>query len=673
KMESVLKENDRLLKHALGVDIANIVVKDCMNVNCLTVDACEQCVTTESELKTDFIKKENYEMLLKQYHTLEKHCISLELNNQLNTEIFPRDNMSSSESAPTDDDKLYKLKEGNFKMLRIQDIEDMLLLLVQGKRVEDLQLGVKSYQKKLNLIKPDTYRSDLKRKEANTVYSSPRAKVDKPDKEKQPTKTSKAKGLTVLSEKSSEEDDDDDEVNMSKHDEDVNDQSDDNDQDDDDDNDQDDDDDDQNDDDYDDQDDNDDQIDDNDERTDSDNDGDDFIHPKFSTHDDEDKEEESFDPIVQTPSHDEDNDKDSHGMNVKGDEIDDEGANEDDDANKLHRDVNINLEGRDIQMADVQTTQLIEDSHVIVTPVNPEGIDSIFILHPPPTPIVPTLQQTLVPSPANDPSSSLQDLPNFRSLFGFDHRLKALEINFLEFMQSNQFAEAISLIRSIVDKYLDHRMNEAVKIIKEQVKEQVKAQVSKILPKIEKTINEQLEAEVLTRSSNSSKRSYVVAANLSEIELKKILIEKMETFVMNQLKVDTLTPELLAGPTYELIKGSCKSLVELKLFLEEVYKATTDQLDWNNLEEDLQLGVESYQKKINLTKPDTYRSNLKRKEAYTAYSNPRGFIYQNKDKQNRLIRIDELHKFSKDTLNDVQTAFDDRLKGIRMQYPPQTI
>nr|GEW84157.1 hypothetical protein [Tanacetum cinerariifolium] len=89
--------------------------------------------------------------------------------------------------------------------------------------------------------------------------------------------------------------------------------------------------------------------------------------------------------------------------------------------------------------------------------------------------------------------------------------------------------------------------------------------------------------------------------------------------------------------------------------------------------EDLQLGVESYQKKLNLTKPDTYRSDFKRKEAYTAYSNPRGFIYQNKDKQNRLMRIDELHKFSDGTLNDVQTALYDRLKGIRMKYLPQTI
>nr|GEY30080.1 hypothetical protein [Tanacetum cinerariifolium] len=83
--------------------------------------------------------------------------------------------------------------------------------------------------------------------------------------------------------------------------------------------------------------------------------------------------------------------------------------------------------------------------------------------------------------------------------------------------------------------------------------------------------------------------------------------------------------------------------------------------------------VESYQKKLNLIKPDTYRSDHKCKEAYTAYSNPKGFIYQNKDKQNRLMRIDELHKLSDGTPNDVRTALDDRLKGIRMQYRPQTI
>nr|GFB63826.1 reverse transcriptase zinc-binding domain-containing protein [Tanacetum cinerariifolium] len=97
KMENVLKENDRLLTKALSVEIVNIVVHDYVNFDCLNVDTCAHCVTTESEIKTDFIKKECYETLLQQYHTLETHCISLEVNNQLNTEIFQRDTVSSSE------------------------------------------------------------------------------------------------------------------------------------------------------------------------------------------------------------------------------------------------------------------------------------------------------------------------------------------------------------------------------------------------------------------------------------------------------------------------------------------------------------------------------------------------------------------------------------------------
>nr|GFC24053.1 hypothetical protein [Tanacetum cinerariifolium] len=53
-------------------------------------------------------------------------------------------------------------------------------------------------------------------------------------------------------------------------------------------------------------------------------------------------------------------------------------------------------------------------------------------------------------------------------------------------------------------------------------------------------------------------------------------------FIMNWLNIDTLTPALLAGPTYKLMRGSCNSLTELEYHLEEVYKATTDQLDWVN-------------------------------------------------------------------------------------------
>nr|GEZ20508.1 hypothetical protein [Tanacetum cinerariifolium] len=101
KMENVLQENDRLLTQARNVKIMNIVVHDNVKSACLNVDVCARCVTIESKLKKDFIKKECYKTLLQKYNTLEKHCISLEVNNQLTKDIFQRNTLSSPESAPT--------------------------------------------------------------------------------------------------------------------------------------------------------------------------------------------------------------------------------------------------------------------------------------------------------------------------------------------------------------------------------------------------------------------------------------------------------------------------------------------------------------------------------------------------------------------------------------------
>ncbi|GJU46680.1 hypothetical protein Tco_1203946, partial [Tanacetum coccineum] len=86
--------------------------------------------------------------------------------------------------------------------------------------------------------------------------------------------------------------------------------------------------------------------------------------------------------------------------------------------------------------------------------------------------------------------------------------------------------------------------------------------------------------------------------------------------------------------------------------------------------EDLQLGVKSYQKKLNLTKPDTFRSNLRNKTEYTSHSDPYGIIYVDQFKRKRLMRADELHKFSDGTVNDVRTALHDIDVGIRMEYMP---
>ncbi|GKB36904.1 hypothetical protein Tco_0881846 [Tanacetum coccineum] len=149
---------------------------------------------------------------------------------------------------------------------------------------------------------------------------------------------------------------------------------------------------------------------------------------------------------------------------------------------------------------------------------------------------------------------------------------------------------------------------------------------------------------------------------------------------------------------FNLLKGTCKSSVELEYHMEECFRALTDKLDWlnpegydrpvdmtkplplqekngrliipievffnNDLEylkgknseriysssitktpaarvEDVQLGVESYQRKLNLTRPQ--RSYLG-------------------------IETDEIYKFYDGTLQLVHTTLLDRLKNLSLRY-----
>ncbi|GJV06815.1 hypothetical protein Tco_1344471 [Tanacetum coccineum] len=80
--------------------------------------------------------------------------------------------------------------------------------------------------------------------------------------------------------------------------------------------------------------------------------------------------------------------------------------------------------------------------------------------------------------------------------------------------------------------------------------------------------------------------------------------------------------------------------------------------------EDLQLGVESYQKKINITKPQTTISGIRKRDPYTPYQDPQGFIYVDSNRRNRLMRSDELYKFSDRTLTGLRTSLDDITKNI---------
>nr|GFD09405.1 hypothetical protein [Tanacetum cinerariifolium] len=194
-----------------------------------------------------------------------------------------------------------------------------------------------------------------------------------------------------------------------------------------------------------------------DEKDDEKEGGDDEQEYDEDEYDEETRDEESFDPIPKTPenSDDEGNGEEDLGLNVGREE----GHDEEEEEDELYRDVNIN-QGRSIQ-----TTLEVEDSHVTLTLVNPDGqqqsssassqfmtsmlnptldvgMESIFkttsqMGAQTPTSVAPLLMSapTITPStiatitttqqaplpPTTAPSTLIQDLSNFGSLFGFDN------------------------------------------------------------------------------------------------------------------------------------------------------------------------------------------------------------------------------------------------------------
>ncbi|GJS47394.1 hypothetical protein Tco_0597515 [Tanacetum coccineum] len=84
--------------------------------------------------------------------------------------------------------------------------------------------------------------------------------------------------------------------------------------------------------------------------------------------------------------------------------------------------------------------------------------------------------------------------------------------------------------------------------------------------------------------------------------------------------------------------------------------------------EDLQLGVESYQKKLNITKPQKTFPKIEFKEPYTPSYDPPGIVYEDLNKLKRVLRADELYKFSDGTLKSVRDEIHHRVLDFRLDY-----
>nr|GEW69595.1 transmembrane 9 superfamily member 1-like [Tanacetum cinerariifolium] len=200
----------------------------------------------------------------------------------------------------------------------------------------------------------------------------------------------------------------------------------------------------------------------------------------------------------------------------------------------------------------------------------------------------------------------------------------------------------------------------------------------------------------------------------------------ISVYIINRLKINNMTQETLLGPAFKLLKGILTRVKVMRKhgygYLKEIVVRRSDndiykfkegdfpRLHINDIEEmlllvvqnrlinllgddvsdfaialrlfsgsiviqkrvkDLQLAVESYQKKINVTKPKTTKLDIRKKDPYTPYQDPQGFIYIDTLGRNRLMHIDELYKFNDGTLTRLQTLLEDITKNIHMEYLPK--
>ncbi|GJX86988.1 hypothetical protein Tco_0337762 [Tanacetum coccineum] len=177
---------------------------------------------------------------------------------------------------------------------------------------------------------------------------------------------------------------------------------------------------------------------------------------------------------------------------IDDEETMDEG--EDDEVTKeLYDDVNVNFVNRDADMTDVDQVgadkqnvsqgsgfeQVEKDAHVTLTPVldiqktdepvQSSSVSSDFTSkllnlenHSLTDNEIASLMDTTVRHEDPGTTTSIPSLLDFSSIFKFNDRVTNLEKDLSEINQVDQYAQAISSIPAIVDRYIDNKLREAI-------------------------------------------------------------------------------------------------------------------------------------------------------------------------------------------------------------------
>ncbi|GKC09680.1 retrovirus-related pol polyprotein from transposon TNT 1-94 [Tanacetum coccineum] len=122
----------------------------------------------ETELlnKTDFIEKEIYDKLFRSYTTFEKHCISLEIDTQLNQKFFQKDNSISNQSALSFD-QYFEINE-----LKAQSQEKDTVIKKLKERIKSLSGNMNKDKVKKDIEEIETINIELDHRDKDLVITA---------------------------------------------------------------------------------------------------------------------------------------------------------------------------------------------------------------------------------------------------------------------------------------------------------------------------------------------------------------------------------------------------------------------------------------------------------------------------------------------------------------------
>ncbi|GJR08181.1 retrovirus-related pol polyprotein from transposon TNT 1-94 [Tanacetum coccineum] len=132
----------------------------------------EICLELKTELlnKKDFVDKETYDKLCKSFTTLEKHCITLEADSQLNQEIFQQENSVLNQNAPSFNqnapsfNQLFELSE-----LRAQSQAKDTVIVKLKEQIKSLNGNVDENTVKMDMDEIETLNIELEHRVTKLV------------------------------------------------------------------------------------------------------------------------------------------------------------------------------------------------------------------------------------------------------------------------------------------------------------------------------------------------------------------------------------------------------------------------------------------------------------------------------------------------------------------------